>query len=71
MIGRPRKRDAMTLENDDDLNGLKAIGRICANVLQHMSTAVRPGMKVNPQPYQAPSPTPTPGSSPAKKPASE
>ena len=34
----------MTLENDDDLNGLKAIGRICANVLQHMQTAVRPGM---------------------------
>lgn len=32
---------------------------------------VRPGMKVNPQPYQAPSPSPTPGSSPAKKPASE
>ena len=34
----------MTLGNDEDLNGLKAIGRICANVLQHMSTAVRPGM---------------------------
>ena len=34
----------MTLENDDDLNGLKAIGRICANVLQHMSTAIQPGM---------------------------
>jgi len=34
----------MTLENDEDLNGLKAIGRICANVLQHMSTAIQPGM---------------------------
>ena len=34
----------MTLENDEDLNGLKAIGRICANVLQTMSTAIRPGM---------------------------
>ena len=34
----------MTLGNDEDLDGLKAIGRICANVLQHMSTAVRPGM---------------------------
>lgn len=34
---------------------------------------VRPGMKVNPQPYQAPSPTPSPSpaSSPAKKPADE
>lgn len=34
---------------------------------------VRPGMKVNPQPYQAPSPkpSPSPGSSPAKKPADE
>src|SRR6478752_5353545 len=44
MVRGPRKRDAMTLENDEDLNGLKAIGRICANVLQHMSTAIRPGM---------------------------
>ncbi len=34
----------MTLENEDDLQGLKAIGRICANVLQHMATAMQPGM---------------------------
>ena len=34
----------MTLENDEDLRGLQAIGRICANVLQHMSTSIRPGM---------------------------
>ncbi|MCP8894046.1 type I methionyl aminopeptidase [Shinella daejeonensis] len=34
----------MTLGNDDDLQGMKAIGRICANVLQHMASAMRPGM---------------------------
>ena len=34
----------MTLGSDEDLDGLKAIGRICANVLQDMAAAVRPGM---------------------------
>ncbi|MDX3926955.1 MAG: type I methionyl aminopeptidase [Shinella sp.] len=34
----------MTLTNDDELRKLQAIGRICGNVLQHMGTAVRPGM---------------------------
>jgi methionyl aminopeptidase len=34
----------MTLNNDEDLRGMQAIGRICGNVLQHMSTVVRPGM---------------------------
>lgn len=34
----------MTLNNDEDLRGMQAIGRICGNVLQHMSASIRPGM---------------------------
>ena len=34
----------MTLNNDDDLRGMQAIGRLCGNVLQHMGTSIRPGM---------------------------
>ena len=34
----------MTLNNDDDLSGMQAIGRICGNVLQAMGAAIRPGM---------------------------
>ncbi|SER61772.1 type I methionyl aminopeptidase [Rhizobium sp. NFR03] len=34
----------MTLENDDDLERLKEIGRICANTLQIMGAALEPGM---------------------------
>lgn len=34
----------MTLSNDGELIALKEIGRICANVLQVMGTAIEPGM---------------------------
>lgn len=34
----------MTLENDDDLERLKEIGRICGNTLQIMGAALEPGM---------------------------
>lgn len=34
----------MTLENADDLERLKEIGRICANALQIMGAALEPGM---------------------------
>ena len=34
----------MTLNNDEDLRGMQAIGRLCGNVLQHMSASIRPGM---------------------------
>ncbi|MDO9414891.1 type I methionyl aminopeptidase [Pararhizobium sp.] len=34
----------MTLSNDDDLNAMKEIGRICANALQGMGAAIEPGM---------------------------
>ncbi|KQS76939.1 methionine aminopeptidase [Rhizobium sp. Leaf384] len=34
----------MTLENADDLERLKEIGRICANTLQIMGAALEPGM---------------------------
>ncbi|MBB3978917.1 methionyl aminopeptidase [Rhizobium azooxidifex] len=34
----------MTLNNDEDLRGMQAIGRLCGNVLQHMGAAIRPGM---------------------------
>ncbi|SOC42128.1 methionine aminopeptidase type I [Rhizobium subbaraonis] len=34
----------MTLNNDEDLHGMQAIGRICGNVLQHMTASIRPGM---------------------------
>ncbi|HUH49530.1 MAG TPA: type I methionyl aminopeptidase [Mycoplana sp.] len=34
----------MTLNNDEDLRGMKAIGRLCGNVLQHMGASIRPGM---------------------------
>jgi methionyl aminopeptidase len=34
----------MTLENADDLEHLKEIGRICANALQIMGAALEPGM---------------------------
>ncbi|MFD1328924.1 type I methionyl aminopeptidase [Mycoplana ramosa] len=34
----------MTLNNDDDLRGMQAIGRLCGNVLQHMGASIRPGM---------------------------
>ncbi|WP_426122266.1 type I methionyl aminopeptidase [Pararhizobium sp. PWRC1-1] len=34
----------MTLNNDEDLERLKDIGRICANAIQIMATALEPGM---------------------------
>ena len=34
----------MTLNNDEDLRGMQAIGRLCGNVLQHMGASLRPGM---------------------------
>ncbi|WP_163850042.1 type I methionyl aminopeptidase [Pseudooceanicola aestuarii] len=34
----------MTITHEDELNGLKAIGRIVANTLQAMATALEPGM---------------------------
>lgn len=34
----------MTLDNDDDLQKLKDIGRICADALQTMTAALEPGM---------------------------
>ncbi|MDR6757652.1 methionyl aminopeptidase [Mycoplana sp. BE70] len=34
----------MTLNNDEDLRGMQAIGRLCGNVLQHMGASIRPGM---------------------------
>ena len=34
----------MTLNNDEDLQGMQAIGRICGNVLHAMGAAIRPGM---------------------------
>ncbi|OBZ93194.1 methionine aminopeptidase [Pararhizobium polonicum] len=34
----------MTLNNDEDLERLKEIGRICANAIQVMATALEPGM---------------------------
>ena len=34
----------MTLNNDEDLRGMQAIGRLCGNVLQYMGAAIRPGM---------------------------
>lgn len=34
----------MTLNNDDDLRGMQAIGRLCGNVLQHMGASIWPGM---------------------------
>ena len=34
----------MTVSNDDDLNKLKAISRIVAQVLESMGAAIQPGM---------------------------
>lgn len=34
----------MTLNNDEDLHGMQAVGRLCGNVLQHMGASIRPGM---------------------------
>ena len=34
----------MTLNNDEDLERLKEIGRICANAVQIMGAALEPGM---------------------------
>ena len=34
----------MTITNEDELNGLKEIGRIVANAVEAMSTALEPGM---------------------------
>ena len=34
----------MTLDNDSDLEGLRRIGRIVANCLQHMGSQIEPGM---------------------------
>lgn len=34
----------MTVTQEDELEGLKAIGRIVANTLQHMGRAIEPGM---------------------------
>lgn len=34
----------MTITNQDDLDGLKAIGRIVANTLQAMAREMEPGM---------------------------
>ncbi|HXV30433.1 MAG TPA: M24 family metallopeptidase, partial [Sinorhizobium sp.] len=34
----------MTLNNDEDLERLKEIGRICANALQAMGEALEPGI---------------------------
>lgn len=43
--GYPRvTRSEMTITNQDELDGLKAIGRIVANTMQAMAKAMEPGM---------------------------